>query len=226
MSELVSNPIRLLLIDGHTLVRAGLRALLADNPNLVIVGEAANCVDALLLAEQAQANVILFDPQLIEPGNDLIPQLLAIVPQARIVLLTGLFDSELEQAAVHAGAIGIVRTDQSLDFLIRAIEKVNAGEAWLDHATVANVLTKIAGQKVAKEADPEEAKIAKLSARELDIISLAGEGLRNKDIGERLAISEVTVRHYFTAIFSKLEIADRLELIIFAYRHGLAQPPR
>jgi len=109
---------------------------------------------------------------------------------------------------------------------IEAIDKVKSGEAWLDRSVVASMIGKMTQRRADQVTDPELARIATLSSRERDIIVLAGQGLRNKEIGERLSISEVTVRHYFTVIFSKLDVSDRLDLILFAYRHRLAQPPR
>jgi len=108
--------------------------------------------------------------------------------------------------------------------LLKAIRKVHEGEVWMNRAMVARAMSRVQMQGRAKT-DPDAAKISSLTARELEIITLIGEGRRNKAIAERLCISEKTVRHYLTSIFTKLEVADRLELMIYAYQHELATLP-
>ncbi|HWP41952.1 MAG TPA: response regulator transcription factor, partial [Blastocatellia bacterium] len=92
-------------------------------------------------------------------------------------------------------------------------------------ATMAGVLSEMVRASKPKEADPESSKIASLTEREREVVALVGEGLKNKQIADRLFISETTVRHHLTSIFDKLGVSDRVELLIYAYRHGLADPP-
>jgi len=222
-----SNPIRILLVDNHALVRAGLRLVLGCHPEFHVVGEAGNPADALEVARQEQPEIILFE---LDPdrglGLEFIPQLLDVTKKARLLLVTGQRDIQVHQQAARLGAMGIVLKDQQTDVLIKAIIKVNAGEAWLDRSTVANVLTLFSRAHSQENTDPEAEKIATLSPREREIISLIGEGFKNQQIAEKLFLSETTVRHHLTSIFSKLGVSDRLELIIYAYQHGLAQLPR
>ena len=91
---------------------------------------------------------------------------------------------------------------------------------------MARVLSEISGSKKNKKTDPEAAKIASLTDREREVLTLIGEGLKNKEIADKLFISEWTVRHHITSIFSKLDVSDRVELILYAYKQGLAEPPR
>jgi len=123
---------------------------------------------------------------------------------------------------VCLGAIGVVLKLEAARILTKAIRKVHAGEAWLNRTMVANAMSELQ-TKERKDRDPEQSKIASLTARESEIIALIGEGLRNKAIAERLYISEKTVRHHLTSIFNKLEVSDRLELIIYAFEHDLAK---
>ena len=109
--------------------------------------------------------------------------------------------------------------------VLEAIAKVRAGEVWLEPSMVARVLGELTRPQTAQPISPEAAKIATLTGREREVITLVGEGLRNQHIAERLYISEATVRHHLTAIFAKLGVADRFELAIYAYQHGLAKPP-
>lgn len=224
MSTPLPPPIRLLLVEDHGIVRAGLRMLIESQPELTLVGEAANRVEALALASREQPDVILLDLDLDgEVILDNIPALLAATNQARVVVLTGVRDPEIHRRAVRLGAVGLVLKENAAEVLLRAITQVHAGEAWLEPAMVANVLGDMTRTQVARQYDAEKTKITSLTDREREVIGLLGEGLKNKHIAERLFISEATVRHHLTAIFAKLGVTDRLELVIYAYQHGLVQ---
>ena len=218
--------IRVLLVEDHVVVRAGLRMLLESWPRLMVVGEAGDRDAALRLAAEQQPHIILLDLDLgADNGLDFLPQLLDRAPAAHVLLLTGVDDPEQHQRAVRLGALGVVRKDQAASVLLKAIERVHAGEAWLDRTMVARVLSDLA-RPAEPPSNPEAAAIATLTDRECQVIQLICEGLPNKGISDRLAISEATVRHHLTAIFSKLGLSSRLELVIYAYQHDLAKPPR
>jgi len=219
--------IRVLIVDDHGIVRAGLRMLLESQPGLTVVGEAATCAEALALATGEQPDVIVLDLDLgMENAIESIPTLLSAVPEARILVLTGVRDPEPHREAVRRGAMGLVLKEHAAETLLEAIAKVGAGEVWLEPSMVARVLGELTRPQTAQQPiSPEAAKIATLTAREREVITLVGEGLRNQHIAERLYISEATVRHHLTAIFAKLGVADRFELAIYAYQHGLAKPP-
>ena len=112
-----------------------------------------------------------------------------------------------------------------METLLHAITQVRAGEVWLEPTMIARVLGELTRPQPAPQVSAEAANIAKLTEREREVITLVGEGLRNKHIAARLYISEATVRHHLTAIFAKLDVSDRFELAIYAYQHGLAKPP-
>jgi DNA-binding NarL/FixJ family response regulator len=222
-----AKSIRILLIDDHELVRAGLRLLIGNQPEMKMIGETGDRAEALSLAASEQPNIILLDLDLGDAnGLDLIPELTAAAAQARIIILTGVRDAELHQSAVRLGAMGVVLKSKAAEVLIKAISKVYAGEVWLDSTTTAKLLGELSRPRPKQPADPEAAKIATLTKREREIIPLVGEGLKNKQIADRLFISETTVRHHLASIFDKLGVSDRFGLIILAYRHGLAKPPR
>ncbi len=222
-----TDVIRILLVDDHTIVRSGLRMLIRSEPGLEVVGEADGRASALDSAARLQPDIILLDLDLGGRSSlDFLPDLLASVPQGRVILLTGTRNPDEHVRAVRLGAMGVVLKEQAADVLVQAIQKVHAGEAWLDPTLTARLLTGMAPGRGAKQADPEAIKIAALTDREREVIALICEGLQNKNIGLRLFISETTVRHHLTSIFSKLGVENRLELVIYAYRHGLAQPPR
>ena len=226
MATVQTNLIRVLLVDDHAVVRAGLRMLIESRLGLVVVGEAANGGDALAIAAREQPNIILLDLDLgAGNGLDVLPGLLSAT-QARVILLTGARDPDLHHQAVRLGAMGVVLKDQAAEILVEAIEKVHAGQAWLDPALMARVLSGMSATQRPAKIDPETAKIATLTERERGVIALICEGLQNKQIGQRLHISETTVRHHLTSIFDKLGVENRLELVIYAYRNNLAKPQR
>lgn len=221
-----NSSIRVLLIDDHTIMRSGLRMLIESHPGLVVVGEAATQGEALRLTARTQPDIILLDLNLCEErGADLLPDMLAAASGARVIVLTGVTDPAEHRQAILAGAMGVVLKDQALDVLVKAIEKVHAGEVWLDSSMIASMLTEIARGGTAEKADPEAAKIVRLTTREREVIGLVGEGLKNKQIAERLFISEATVSHHLTSIFGKLKVANRFDLLIYAFSNGLLQRP-
>jgi len=226
MGSPIPLPIRILLIEDHEMVRTALRMCLEGGPKLRVVGEAANQSDALAVAAREQPDVILLDLNLDgSSGLGLLPELLATVSSARVLLLTGVSDPALLRQAVNLGARGLVLKGQNIDMLLQAIEKVHLGEVWLDPSLIATVLSDRPRAQGGTQSNPEAATTATLSPRERQVITLVGEGLRNKEIARRLCISESTVRHHLSSIFSKLGVAERLELVIYAYRHGLAKIP-
>jgi two-component system, NarL family, nitrate/nitrite response regulator NarL len=226
MSTLCPQSIRVLIVDDHGIVRAGLHMLLESQPGITVVGEAATCAEALALATREQPDVIVLDLDLGgENAIESIPALLSAAPETRILVLTGVRDPEAHREAVRHGAIGLVLKEKAVATLLQAITRVGTGEVWLEPTMVARVLGELTRPQTSPPISPEAAKIATLTEREREVITLVGEGLRNKHIAERLYISEATVRHHLTAIFAKLDVADRFELAIYAYQHGLAKPP-
>ena len=197
--------------------------LIDQNPAMKVIGVAGNRSEALALAASEQPNMIILDILLgEEDGLTFLPELREVTRNARVLVLTGLRSSESQRRAILAGAMGVVLKETAADVLIKAINKVHQGEVWLDRSLMGSVLDEMTQ---APEIDPEEAKIASLTDREREVIALIAEGLKNKQIGQRLFISETTVTHHLSSIFSKLDVSDRLELIIYAFRHSLAQLP-
>jgi DNA-binding NarL/FixJ family response regulator len=226
MASFGAKSIRVLLVDDHRVVRAALSLFIQNREGMTMVGEAGNHSEAIAIAGREQPDVILLDLDLgVENGLDLIHDLLAAAGQARIIILTGTRDLEAHHRALSLGAMGVVDKANAPEVLMSAIERVHAGEAWLDPSLTARLLGEISKASRPKKPDPEAAKIATLTDREREVVTMVGEGQKNRQIAQRLFISEWTVRHHITSIFSKLEVSDRVELMMFAYRHGLAKPP-
>jgi DNA-binding NarL/FixJ family response regulator len=219
------NPIRILLVDQNTLVREGLRLLIENNGHMAVVAEAGNGCDALAIAVTEQPDVILLDiNHAMEDDLRLIRRLIEVARDARIIALTDTDDEDAHHNAVRLGAMGLVFKDQPANVLLKAIERVHAGEAWLDRSMTASLLSEMA-HTVGQRADPNAERIGSLTERELQVVGLIAQGFKNKRIGERLFISEATVRNHLTSILSKLDLSDRFQLALFAYRHHLAKPP-
>ena len=223
MSSAISATIRVLIVDDHAVVRAGLRMLIDQDPDMKVTSVAGNRSEALAAAASDPPNIIILDIVLgDEDGLSLLPELRAVAPNARVLVLTGLRSSESQRQAMRAGAMGIVLKEHAVEVLIKAIKKVHHGEVWLDRLTMGSVLQEMTEEK---QPDPDQEKIASLTDREREVVNLVGEGLKNKQIAAKLFISETTVTHHLSSVFSKLAVSDRLELIIYAFRHGLAKLP-
>ncbi len=225
MKSSPSNEIRILIVDDHQLVQTGLRMLIESQPEMTVVGKAHTGAEALTLAADMKPDLILLDIDLGgENGLDLLPELRRIAADARVLILTGLTDENSHRQAVRLGAAGLVLKQNAAEVLLKAIRKVYEGEIWLDRSVMSNLLHEI--NRPDQNIDPDTAKMASLTAREREVISLIAEGQKNKQIAERLFISETTVTHHLSSIFSKLGVSDRLELVIYAFSHSLAKMPK
>lgn len=226
MSGIQDRPIRVLLLDHHTLIREGLRLILQSQARIQIVGETGASEQALALAGDLKPDITLLELNLDGDLNtEMITDLLIAAKETRIILVTGITDGGILTLAVRLGAMGVVSKTDTTQVLVKAIEKVYQGEVWIDRAMMASVLTSLSRARLDEETHPESARIASLSEREREVIALIGQGMKNKEVARCLTISETTVRHHLSSIYSKLQVADRLELTIYAYRNGLAEMP-
>ena len=193
-----------------------LRLLLNSQPNLKVVGEASNRISALELAKQTTPDIVLLDLFLSDGESlPLVPDLLVASPRTRVVVLTGAPDLALHRRALALGVTGLVLKEQPADVLLCAIERVFAGEVWIDRSLLAGIMT--------PEVAPAPSPVTSLTGREREIIGAIGTGMRNKAIAERFFISERTVHNHLASIFRKLEVGDRLELALYARSHGLLE---
>ncbi len=217
-----NTPIRIVLLDAHTLFRVGLRCILESQPGMEIVGEAGDLDASLEIITSQNPDIILFESNLhSDPPCDLVPTLVKASTRARLILVSGVNDPTVQQQAVEDGVVGVISKTQSPETLIKAIEKVHAGEVWLERSLIANVLVRFSRSQPVTKVDPETASINSLSEREKEVVKLIGQGYKNKRISSELCISETTVRHHLTSIYDKLGVSDRLELLVYAHRYGL-----
>ena len=221
-------PIRVLIVQhqNRAIARAALRHLLESRLEFAVVGEAKSREDALHMVAEQQPDIALLDLSACDDGElALLAALVEADERCRIIVLTASRDTEAQRRAVSLGALGIVQQEQGPDILFKAIERVHAGEIWLERTLAASVLQEKARPRAPNPDDPRTL-IASLTEREREVIALICRGLKNQAIASQLFISEATVRHRLTAIFEKLRLSDRLELVIFAYQYGLAELPR
>ena len=224
MDKPANDEIRILIVDHHQLVRTGLRMLIETVPGMKVVGKAGNRSEALALAASKKPNLILLEIDLgAEDGLDFLPELREAATNARVVILTGVKKIETHLRAARMGAVGLVLKEHDGDVLLKAIKKVHEGEVWLDRSLMSSLLNEMTTPETV---DPDAARIASLTGREQQVIALIAEGLRNKQIADRLNISETTVTHHLSSVFSKLGVSDRLELVIYPFAHLLAKMPR
>jgi two-component system nitrate/nitrite response regulator NarL len=215
--------IRILLVDDHKTMLWGLERLIqAEGPLFTLVGSASDGAEATALCASLHPDIVLLDLDL--KGSSSIDFLPALVANGstRVVILSANRDQGTLAAAVKAGARGVVSKEAPTDDVLLAVRKVHGGELWLDQSLMQALL----GQLVAPapKADPEAERIATLTARERDVIGMIvqGKGALNKDLAERAFISERTLRNHLTTIYQKLDVANRLELYVYAIKHGLS----
>ncbi|MCL4303695.1 MAG: response regulator transcription factor [Anaerolineae bacterium] len=207
-------PIRILIADDHEIVREGLRSLIGLQPDMELVGEAANGLEAVSLALTLQPDVILID--LAMPHQDgliAIAKIKQALPQARILVLTGFSKDEHVFPAVKAGALGYLLKDTPREELLRAITEVAYGRAYWPPA----IATQLAQGMARLAGTPSE-----LTTREVEILRLLARGLTNEQIAWQLYLSANTVARHINSILTKLDLTNRTQAVLFALRHGLA----
>ena len=225
MMKAAPKRIRLLIIDDQLVVREGLRMLIDNHPGMRVAAMASTGAEGLELIGKESFDLVILNLEL--GGQSALPfvaQLREAADTARVLVLTGMRDSETHQKAVRLGAMGVVLKEDAADRLIKAIEKVFLGEVWLDRVALGTLLWQMSSRD--KEAlDPQMKKIASLTDRERQVIVLIAQGLRNKQIAAKLFISQTTVTHHLSSIYAKLGVSDRLELVVYAFANKLAQMP-
>ena len=213
--------IRVMLVDAHRIVLCALQRLIDDEkPELGVVATASECSAAVELAESAKPDVAVVNAELISEKNPgFVPGL--INGRNTRVLLLGAARDGRHELAILRGACGVVHKDEQPESLIKAIKKVHQGELWLDRSTTGRLFVELSRQKSA-QLDPEKRKLASLTGREHEVLrSLVMQpGADNKTLAGALHIGEHTLRNHLSRIYDKLGVPNRLELYVFAQRHG------
>lgn len=219
-------PIRLLILSNHRMIRAGLRKVIEEAESAWVVDECDAGDGVAETAARFRPDVVLLDADACDAEQlESLPQAIQSDHPARLLAVAADSTPEAQQGLVRIGAMGCVTKEQPAEVLVKAIEKVHRGEVWFDRSTLAHVVADIRDADRDATAGPDEARIASLTSREVEIIEGIAEGLKNRQIARRLFISEVTVRHHLTSIYSKLALPNRQRLMLYAFERGLAAPP-
>jgi len=209
--------IRVLVVDDQAMVRAGFRLLLADEPDIDVVAEASNGLEAVSEAARCQPHVVLMDIRMPElDGLEATRRILEAEPSSRIVILTTFDLDEYVYRALQAGASGFVLKDDPPEQLIAAVRTVAGGDALLSPSVTRRVIQ----QFTRVHQQPPQA-VETLTAREMDVFRLITRGLSNAEIAGELFISDTTVKTHVTRLLQKLELRDRAQAIVLAYQSGL-----
>ncbi|MCL6482305.1 MAG: response regulator transcription factor [Firmicutes bacterium] len=212
------NAIRVLVADDHPIFRDGLRKLLEGEPDVAIVGEASSGSECIQLLGKLKPDILLLDLRM--PDKDGLAVLEEVnfdALQTKVIVVTATEDDRDVVRAMRLGARGVVLKQSATDLLLRSIRKVHQGEIWLDQRMTAEVMKAFA--KSSEGGVRREKPL--LSDREKEIVQLVAQGYRNREIGEKLFISEQTVKNHLHNIFDKLGVSDRLELALYAIHHRL-----
>jgi DNA-binding NarL/FixJ family response regulator len=215
--------IRILLADDQPLVRSGLRVLINDNPDLQVVAEAGSGNEAVALAASVKPDVAVLDIRM--PGMDGIEAARRIVesPDApRVLMLTTFDDDDYVYGALRAGASGFLVKDMALEEILSAIRVVAAGDALIAPSVTRRLIAEFASRpdRSTSSGTPVR-KLAGITEREVEVLTLVGRGLSNSEIAETLVISVATAKSHVARLLTKLDARDRVQLVILAYEAGL-----
>lgn len=210
--------IRVVLVDDQALFRAGVRMLVSSQPDMDVVGEAGDGQEALEVVARTHPDVVLMDIRMpVMDGLTATAQLLARPDAPRIVMLTTFDLDEAAARAIQRGASGFLLKDADPEFLLAAIRTVHSGSS-----VIAASATRDLFAHFTAETKPVPPQYADLTDREREIFALAARGLSNSEIATREFLSEATVKTHISRILTKLSLRDRVQLVVFAFEHGLA----
>jgi len=223
IKEKKKTTVRILLADDHPIVRDGLKKLLQLEEDFEVVGEAGDGREVLEKCHELDPDVLLLDLRM--PNLDGLSALQALQQtnkRTRVIILTASEDKNEFVQAMKLGCSGIVLKQTAPDLIVKSIRKVNSGEIWLDSLTTAAVMRQFStGLESAGGGGGKGRERSPLSAREREIVALVAQGYKNKEMAEKMFISEQTVKNHLHNIFDKLGVSDRLELALYALHKKL-----
>ena len=214
----MSKPIRIVIADDHDLVRQGIRGFLETHADLSIVGEAGDAASAVALCAEHTPDVALVDLVMPGGGIEATRAIRAASPKTEVILLTSFEDVQQIVAAVQAGALSCLLKDVDADALADALRKAAQGEAVLHPRIAARLM-----DAMRRGIEPGSGALESLSQRERETLALVAEGLSNQLIAERLGIGEKTVKTHVSNVLGKLNVSDRTQAAVFAWRSGMKQ---
>jgi RNA polymerase sigma factor (sigma-70 family) len=215
--------ISVLLVDDQSLLRLGFRMILEEEPDLSVVGEAADGAAAISMTAALKPDVVLMDIRMPDlDGISATREILAVSAEVKVVMLTTFEDDEYIFGALRAGASGFLLKRTKPEGLIAAIHTIAAGDSLLSPSVTRRVIEQMAEQPVPKRAADQ--RLDELTPREREVLELIARGLSNSEIASTLVVEQSTVKTHVKRILMKLRLRDRVQAVIFAYEHGLARP--
>ncbi len=217
--------IRVVIADDHPILREGLMRLLEDDGGFEVVGQAADGAEAVRLAREQHPDVLLLDLAMPRAsGLDALRELSASGAGPKVLLLTVAIDDAQIVEALELGARGVILKEAATELLFKAIRGVVAGQYWVGRDLVTDIVRLLRERRAAAERRrPTPAE--RLTAREREIVAAVAAGASNREVAQRLALAEDTVKHHMSNIFDKLGVSNRAELASYAASHGLTEPP-
>jgi two-component system, NarL family, nitrate/nitrite response regulator NarL len=213
--------IRIVIADGHALLREGLRSLLEEQPGFCVVGETAGGQELTLLAEELKPDILIIELNLPHGSPiEMLPSIVRKHKKIHVILLASTIERGQAFEAFKLGAQGILRKDSDPESLFKCIRAVMSGQYWVMNEAVSD-LAQIVGAESFPAERTGKSKNFNLTQREMEMLAAVISGLTNREIARRFSISEQTVKHHVTNIFDKLGVYNRLELALFAVHHGL-----
>jgi len=214
--------IRVVLVDDEGMVRAGLRMLLDHQPDVTVVGEAADGGEARAVVREAAPDVVLMDVRMPHMDGITAAKLILAESSVKVIILTTFDEDEAVAQALRAGVSGFLLKMAPPEQLVQAVRTVAAGHALLDPAVTLRVIESYAAAPVR---DPKAAALLEtLTPREVDVLRLVARGLSNAEIAAELFLGEATVKTYLSRLLMKLDVRDRVQAVAFAYESGLIRP--
>ncbi|KQX83941.1 MULTISPECIES: response regulator transcription factor [Streptomyces] len=214
--------IRVLVTDDEPLIRAGIRMILSSADDIDVVAEAADGREAVELARSQRVDVALLDIQMpVMDGLTALAELRRTVPEVRVLILTTFGERQNVLRALTGGSAGFLLKDSAPAELMRAVRAAAAGHAYLSPGATRHVVDSLASGGTAHRAEQARSRLEKLTERERDVLALLGEGLSNADAGQRIHMSEATVKTYVSRILAKLECENRVQAALLARDAGL-----
>lgn len=220
------NPIKIVILGDYSIFRIALRMLVESGENLKVVAEISNVNEIFNLSVSQTPDLILVDLPEEGESEELFDVLTQFVDKTPILILAGSNNVNIYQKCLRSGINGLVLKEKDADVLFKAIKSVHKGEFWFDRVSMRQTIRELVNEKQMLFETPRIAAHNILTEREKQVVDLVCKGLKNKEIADKLFITETTIRHHLSSIFEKLKLTSRLELVIYSFKNNLVELPK